>query len=69
MQISFQKAEEFFKRGKAEYEEGLKEKDTIKIQQGCEKVFHALVELSNAVLEEHGIEIPEDHDIRAERLQ
>ncbi|MFQ6119132.1 MAG: hypothetical protein ACE5KE_04490 [Methanosarcinales archaeon] len=64
----FKRAEEFFRHGKKEYEEGLKEKDLIKAQQGCEKVFHSLVELSNAVLEEHGISIPEDHDIRAEKL-
>lgn len=44
------KAVEFFERGKVEYEEGLKENDTIKVREGCEKVFHAIVELSDGII-------------------
>ncbi|HID28338.1 MAG TPA: hypothetical protein EYP22_11130 [Methanosarcinales archaeon] len=68
----FKRTEEFFKCGKKEYEEGFKENDTIKIQEGCEKVcatFHSLVELSNAILAEYGVPIPEDHIKRSELLQ
>ncbi|HID27330.1 MAG: hypothetical protein ACE5KT_07605 [Methanosarcinales archaeon] len=63
------KAVEFFERGKVEYEEGLKENDTIKVREGCEKVFHAIVELSDGIISEHGYPIPEDHATRAELLQ
>ncbi|MFQ6073065.1 MAG: hypothetical protein ACE5KT_10255 [Methanosarcinales archaeon] len=62
------KAEEFFLRGKVEYEEGLQENDVIKVREGCEKIFHALVELTNGVLVEHGVPIPEDHATRVENL-
>ncbi|MFQ6055320.1 MAG: hypothetical protein ACE5J3_04985 [Methanosarcinales archaeon] len=65
----FKKAEEYFKRGKEEYEKGLKERDVIKVSEGCEKVFHSLVELSNAIFSEHGIPLPEDHINRIDRLQ
>jgi len=63
------RAEDFFEAGKKEYEYGLKNGDTLKIREGCEKVFHALVELSNAILSEHGIPKPKSHVERAEKLQ
>lgn len=63
------KAEEFFLRGKVEYEEGLQENDVIKVSEGCEKIFHALVELSNAIFTENGIPLPEDHVTRTELLR
>ncbi|MFQ6055354.1 MAG: hypothetical protein ACE5J3_05155 [Methanosarcinales archaeon] len=64
----FRKAVEFLERGKKEYEDGLKERDTIKIREGCKKVFHALVELSNGILSEHGIQLPENHKDRSKVL-
>lgn len=64
----FKNAEEFFNRGKKEYEEGLKKRDTIKIREGCEKIFHAFVELSDGILTEQGYPIPEDHATRKELL-
>ncbi|MFQ6073168.1 MAG: hypothetical protein ACE5KT_10785 [Methanosarcinales archaeon] len=57
----FKKAEDFFNRGRKEYEEGFKERDMVKIREGCEKIFHSFVELSNGILREHGYPIPEDH--------
>ncbi len=35
---------------------------------GCEKVFHSLVELANAVIAKHGMAVPETHDERWEAL-
>ncbi|HID26906.1 MAG TPA: hypothetical protein EYP22_03570 [Methanosarcinales archaeon] len=65
----FKKAEDFFNRGRKEYEEGFKERDMVKIREGCEKIFHSFVELSNAIFKDHGIPIPEDHVTRSELLQ
>ncbi|MFQ6072100.1 MAG: hypothetical protein ACE5KT_05285 [Methanosarcinales archaeon] len=62
------KAIEFYNKGTREYEEGLKTKDTIKVREGCEKIFHAFVELSNGILIEHGYPIPKNHVIRSENL-
>ncbi|MFQ6056223.1 MAG: hypothetical protein ACE5J3_09630 [Methanosarcinales archaeon] len=63
-----EKAKEFFERGKREYEEGLKERDAIKVREGCEKIFHSFVEISNGILSEHGIQIPKDHIERSQKL-
>jgi len=62
-------AVEFFERGKREYEEGLRERDLIKVRKGCEEIFHSLVELSDGILKENGYSIPEDHMTRAELLR
>jgi len=62
------KAREFYLRGKLEYEEGLEEKDTVKVRKGCEEIFHSFVELSNGILSEHGIQIPKNHKERAKGL-
>jgi len=78
------KAIEFYNKGIREYKEGLKEKETIKVREGCEKIFHAFVELSNGILiEQHrplacplgvgaradaGYPIPKNHVIRSENL-
>jgi len=63
------KAIEFYNRGIKEYNEGLKERDTIKTRKGCEEIFHALVELSDGIITEHGYPRPEDHTTRAEVLE
>ncbi|MFQ6056578.1 MAG: hypothetical protein ACE5J3_11415 [Methanosarcinales archaeon] len=63
------KAIEFYNRGIKEYKEGLKERDTIKTRKGCEEIFHALVELSDGILTEHGYPRPEDHTLRMELLK
>ncbi|MFQ6055819.1 MAG: hypothetical protein ACE5J3_07555, partial [Methanosarcinales archaeon] len=57
----FRKAVEFFDRGRKEYVDGLRERDTLKVREGCEKIFHSFVELSNGILSEHGIQIPKNH--------
>ncbi|MFQ6072089.1 MAG: hypothetical protein ACE5KT_05230 [Methanosarcinales archaeon] len=64
----FKNAKEFFNRGKKEYEDGFKEGDMVKIREGCEKIFHSFVELSDGILAEHGYLIPEDHVTRKELL-
>ncbi|MFQ6073306.1 MAG: hypothetical protein ACE5KT_11510 [Methanosarcinales archaeon] len=64
----FRKVIEFFDRGRKEYEDGLRERDTLKVREGCEKIFHSFVELSNGILSEHGIQIPKNHIERSKRL-
>ena len=56
----FKKAKEFFTRSKEEYEDGFKEEKLIKIREGCEKIFHSLIELSNGIIAEHGMPLPKN---------
>jgi len=59
-------AEEFYKIGLREYEEGKKSGDILRMRQGCEKVFHAYVEASSALIQKRGFPEPESHAERAE---
>jgi len=42
------------------YEDGFKEEKLIKIREGCEKIFHSLIELSNGIIAEHGMPLPKN---------
>ncbi|MFQ6054685.1 MAG: hypothetical protein ACE5KT_08620 [Methanosarcinales archaeon] len=64
----FKKAIEFYDYGIKEYNTGLKERNDIKIREGCEKIFHSFVELSNGIISEHGYQIPKNHVMRSEIL-
>jgi hypothetical protein len=61
-------AEEFYQKGLREYEEGKKSGDLLKMREGCEKVFHAYVEASSALIKKRGFPEPESHADRAEAL-
>jgi len=61
-------AEEFYKMGTTEYEEGKRSGDLLRMMEGCEKVFHAYVEASSALIQKRGFPEPESHAERAEIL-
>jgi hypothetical protein len=61
-------AEEFYKIGLMEYEEGKRSGDLLRMREGCEKVFHAYVEASSALIQKHGFPEPESHADRIETL-
>lgn len=61
-------AEEFYKIGLREYEEGRRKGDLLRMREGCEKVFHAFVEASSALIQKRGFPEPESHADRAEAL-
>ena len=61
-------AEEFYKIGLMEYEEGKRTGDLLKMREGCEKVFHAYVEVSSALIQKRGFPEPESHADRVETL-
>lgn len=64
----FKKAKDFFTRGKKEYEYGFKANDTLKIREGCEKIFHSLIELSNGIIAERGMPLPKNPLERSDLL-
>jgi len=47
-------AQEFHEIGLREYEEGRKSGDLLRMREGCEKVFHAYVEASSALIQKQG---------------
>lgn len=57
--------EEFERAEKAEDEQGMRHKGSV----ACEKAFHALVELANAIIQSAGWELPQSHGGRAEALE
>jgi len=61
-------AEEFFKLGIREYEEGRLKGDLTRMREGCEKVFHAYVEATAALIQKRGLPEPESHGERWETL-
>jgi len=61
-------AEEFYQTGLREYEEGKRSGDLLRMREGCEKVFHAYVEASSALIQKRGFPEPESHADRVETL-
>ena len=61
-------AEEFCQVGLKEYEEGKRSGDLLRMREGCEKVFHAYVEASSALIQKYGFPEPESHADRVEAL-
>jgi len=61
-------AEEFYKIGLGEYEEGKRSGDLLRMREGCEKVFHAYVEASSALIQKRGFPEPESHADGVETL-
>lgn len=66
------KAENLLEEGIDEYKKAEEIDEEFKIRKrgsiACEKVFHSLVELTNAVLLSHEVELPKTHDDRKEKL-
>ncbi|MEM2972133.1 MAG: hypothetical protein QW270_06920 [Candidatus Bathyarchaeia archaeon] len=61
-------ADEFYEIGMKEYEEGKRGGDLTRMREGCEKVFHAYVEASTALIQKSGLPEPESHADRYESL-
>ena len=61
-------AEEFYALGTREYEEGRLKGDLTRMREGCEKVFHAYVEATAALIQKHGFPEPDSHGERWEIL-
>ena len=61
-------AEDFYAIGLGEYEEGKRSGDLLRMREGCEKVFHAYVEASSALIQKRGFPEPESHADRVETL-
>lgn len=66
------KAENLLEEGLGEYERAEEIEEEFEGRKrgcvACEKVFHSLVEVTNAILLSHDIEIPKSHDLRKEKL-
>lgn len=63
-----QSAEEFYGFGTKEYEEGRLKGDLTRMREGCEKVFHAYVEATDALIQKRGFPEPDSHGERWEIL-
>jgi len=61
-------AEEFYALGTKEYEEGRLKGDLTRMREGCEKVFHAYVEATAAIIQKRGFPEPDSHGERWEIL-
>jgi len=61
-------AEEFYALGTKEYEEGRREGDLTRVREGCEKIFHAYVEATAALILKSGFPEPDSHGDRWEIL-
>ncbi len=61
-------AEEFYAMGLKEFEEGRRGGDLLRMREGCEKVFHAYVEASSALIQKRGLREPESHADRMKTL-
>ena len=63
-----QSAEEFYDLGAKEYNEGRRKGDLTRMREGCEKIFHAYVEATAALIQKRGFPEPESHGDRWEIL-
>ena len=63
-----QSAEEFYALGVKKFEEGRRKGDLTRMREGCEKVFHAYVEATAALIQKRGLPEPESHGERWETL-
>jgi hypothetical protein len=63
-----QSAEEFYDLGAKEYDEGRRKGDLTRMREGCEKIFHAYVEVTVALIQKCGFPEPESHGDRWEIL-
>lgn len=63
-----QSAEEFYALGVKEFEEGRRKGDLTLMREGCEKVFHAYVEATAALIQKRSLPEPESHGERWETL-
>jgi len=61
-------AEEFYALGTKEYEEGHRKSDLTRMREGCEKIFHAYVEATAALVQKRGFPEPDSHGERWEIL-
>jgi len=61
-------AEDFYLKGVEEFEEGRRRGDLLRMREGCEKVFHAYVEASAALVQKRGFPEPDSHGERWETL-
>jgi len=61
-------AEEFYALGAKEYEEGRRKGDLTSVREGCEKIFHAYVEATDALIQKSGFPEPDSHGARWEIL-
>jgi hypothetical protein len=61
-------AEEFYALGTKEYEEGHRKGDSTRMREGCEKIFHAYVEATAALVQKRGFPEPDSHGERWEIL-
>jgi len=61
-------AEEFYALGSREYEEGRRKGDLTRMREGCEKIFHAYVEATAALVQKRGFPEPDSHGERWEIL-
>jgi len=61
-------AEEFYALGTKEYEEGHRKGDLTRMREGCEKIFHAYVEATAALVQKQGFPEPDSHGERWEIL-
>ena len=59
----------FLQRGKEEIAEGRKTMNDLAIREGCEKVFHALLEATVAAIQKYGLGVPQSHDEIREKLE
>jgi hypothetical protein len=59
-----QSAEEFYALGAKEFEEGRRKGDLTRMREECEKVFHAYVEATAALIQKRGLPEPESHGER-----
>jgi len=64
----FRSAEESYALGAKEYEEGSLKGDLTRMREGCEKVFHAYVEATAALIQKRGFPEPDSHGERWEIL-
>lgn len=55
-------AKEFLELGKQEIQQGRSRGEIVRIREGSEKVFHALVEACAARIQKYGLSAPQSHD-------
>jgi hypothetical protein len=61
-------AQKFYEVGMREYEKGRKSGDLVRTREGCEKIFHAYIEASVALIHKCGLPEPESHTDRRDAL-
>ncbi len=62
------RAEEFYALGFKEYEESRRKGDLTRMREGCEKIFHAYIEATAALVQKRGFPEPDSHGERWEIL-